>query len=151
MAENESSLIRFLTYKLSYDLANQIYKEYEARMKEVKWRLENTRRFASLQNNKRTIELLLAASIFHKRVISNLDSATKFFSKVTKNSEAETLGIGKFTMTGLERNRILGAVINFNKIIYDYNIPASFMDYYSTTEFLDKVKRLKNAETKNEN
>src|SRR4051812_45800378 len=116
MAVPQGSLIRFLTYRLPFELSNQIFNEYETRMKEIVWYLEHARRFAILKNEIKSIELLLAVSIFHKRVISNLDSAANFFDRVTKASEAETVKIGSYNMTGKGKNKILSVVINFNRI-----------------------------------
>jgi hypothetical protein len=149
MPVHEHALIRYLTYRLPYNIANQLFKEYEDRMKEIDWLLENSRQFIDLRENKSTIELLLAISIFHKRIISNLDSASKFYSLVTKNSEAESVRIGRYDLTGLERNKLLATILNFNQIMSEYNIPLSFTNYYATREFLTNVKRLKNAEAQN--
>ena len=84
MAENTNNLINILTYKLPYDLANQIFKEYQDRYREVLFFIENGNSFKNLKEDIRTVELLLALSIFHKRVISNLDAAVKFYGRVTK-------------------------------------------------------------------
>lgn len=149
MAVPEGALIRYLTYQLPYDVAKQLFNEYEARLKEIDWLLDHSNSFVEIRQNKKTIELLLAISIFHKRVLSNLDSASKFYSLVTRNSEAEAVRIGTYDLTRTERNRLLAAVLKFNEIISEFNISPTFMNYNTTREFLTNVKRMKNAETEN--
>lgn len=83
MSSKQSPLINILTARLPRQLAVQIYSEYEERMKEVIFILRNGERFTDLRDDVTTIELLLAMSIFHKRVISNLDAAVKFYRTVT--------------------------------------------------------------------
>lgn len=148
MANENHSIIGYFTKGLSGDIAVAVYQEYHARVEKINLML-NSEEYSSLVSNRNTIYLLLAASVFHKRVISNLDAAGKFFRKVVSNSEAETIKIGNYIMTGEERNRILAAVIEFNKLLERYNIPYWFFQYYSNEEFLNQVIRLKNAETQN--
>jgi hypothetical protein len=143
MPENTSNLINILTYKLPYDLANQIYKEYHDRHREVLFLIDNGNSFKNLKQDIRTVELLLALSIFHKRVISNLDAAVKFYGRVARNSEATVIKIGSYNFTLEEKNKLLGVVMNYNKIVARYGITDYLMDYYRTREFLEKVNSLK--------
>lgn len=143
MAKQQSPIINTLTYQLPFDLANQIYREYEDRMKEIAFTLENGIRFRHLRNDMVTIEALLAMSIFHKRVISNLDAAIKFHHRVTSQSQAEAIRMGSYLLNGDERNKILGVVMNFNQLMRRFNITQQFMDYYLTRDFLINVQQLK--------
>lgn len=136
-------IINILTAKLPRDLTIPIYNEYTERMKEVTFILEKGTRFRDLRNDIRTIELLLALTIFHKRVISCLDSAVKFYGRVTGRSNAHTISIGMYDLTQEERNKIWGAVISFNKLMNNYSIPIELMNYYLTRDFLANVQRLK--------
>jgi len=63
------------TYGLPFDLANQIYNEYQDRIREAKYIIDISEKYSPLANSLVTVELLLALSIFHKRVIANLDAA----------------------------------------------------------------------------
>ena len=113
----DTPIINILTYKLPYKLANQIYNEYQNRFREANYLIDNIKRYKELKNNKKTVELLLALSIFHKRVITNLDAAVKFYGTVTKYSTAQTIKIGSYDLTGKEKNNILAVVMNYNQLI----------------------------------
>jgi hypothetical protein len=115
--EKTSPIINILTYKLDFKLTNQIYKEYQTRLKEAKYKIENFRTYKILEKDMQTVELLLALSIFHKRVIANLEAATKFYSKINNLSGADTIKMGTYALNGLEKNKILGVIISYNKLM----------------------------------
>jgi len=100
----DAPIINILTYHLPHNLANQIYNEYQNRLREANLIIENIKSYKTLQNDKKTVELLLALSIFHKRIITNLDAAVKFYGTVTKYSTADTIKIGRYDLTGKEKN-----------------------------------------------
>ena len=75
----KSPLINILTYNLDFKLARQIFNEYESRLKDVKYLITQFKTYKVLEEDLKTVELLLALSIFHKRVIANLDAALKFY------------------------------------------------------------------------
>jgi hypothetical protein len=139
----ETPIINILTYSLPFELTNQIYNEFQSRFKEAKYLIENYERYKVLQNDTKTVELLLSLSIFHKRVISNLDAAVKFYGTVTSHSDAETIKMGSYDLTGDEKNKILAVVMSYNKLITKFSIPPSAMEYYETKEFLRNLISLK--------
>ena len=99
----ETPIINIFTYGLPYKLANQIYKEYDSRLREAIFIITESKRYASLKDSMQTVELLLALSIFDKRVISNLQAGVKFYSTVSSYSESETIQIGTYRLTGEEK------------------------------------------------
>lgn len=141
----ETTLIKVLTYRLPYDLSNQIYNEYQNRLKEAVYLIENYSGFQSLQKYTQTVESLLALSIFHKRVISNLDAAVKFYGTISSKSQANIISIGSYKLTGDEKNEILGVILGYNKLIERFSIPPSLMDYTETKEFLRNLINLKSS------
>lgn len=136
-------IINILTYQLPYNLANQIYNEYQTRIKEAKYLIDNYKTYKTLKNNSETIELLLSLSIFHRRVITNLDGAVKFYGTVTKNGKTDTLRIGSYDLTSEEKNKILAVVINYNRLLEKFSIPPLVMEYHETREFLKNIIGLK--------
>jgi hypothetical protein len=62
-------------------------------------------------SNSGTVEVLLALSIFHKRVIQNLDGAIKFQGTVHRTSGAEAIAIGSYDFNKLESNRVTAILI----------------------------------------
>lgn len=141
----ETPIINILTYKLPFELTNQIYNEFQSRFKEAQYLIENYKTYKVLESDKKTVELLLSLSIFHKRVISNFNAAVKFYGTVTSLSEAETIKMGSYDLTGDEKNKILAVVISYNKLIEKFSIPPSIMEYYETKEFLRNLISLKSV------
>jgi hypothetical protein len=139
----ETPIINILTYKLPYDLSNQIYNEFQNRYREATYLIANYKTYRNLESNLKTVELLLAMSIFHKRVIANLDGAVKFYGAVTSRSQANIIKMGSYDLTGVEKNKILAVVMSYNKIIERFSIPAYIMEYYETKELLKNLISLK--------
>lgn len=142
----ETPIINILTYHLPFELTNQIYNEFQSRFKEANFLIENYKTYSSLKVDNKTVELLLALSIFHKRVIANLDGAVKFYGTVTKSSDAEIIKIGSYDLTNEEKNKILAVVMSYNKLLEEYSIPTIVMEYYETREFLRKLIDLKSVQ-----
>ncbi|RXJ51220.1 hypothetical protein [Gelidibacter gilvus] len=142
MAE-KTPIINILTYNLPYKLARQIYNEYQSRLREANYIINEVNRYKDLQEHIQTVELLLALSIFHKRVIANLDGAVKFYGTVTNQSEAVAISIGSYDLTNDEKNKILGLLINYRNLLDNYGISDEFMEYYTTKDFLLRLKNLK--------
>lgn len=153
----DTPIINILTYQLPYTLANQIYNEFQSRVKEANFLIENNKTYKSLIDSSKTIELLLSLSIFHRRVITNLDGAVKFYGTVTKKGKTDTIRIGSYDLTLEEKNKILAVVINYNHLLEKFSIPPIVMEYHETREFLKKIVMLKselqngNKENREEN
>jgi len=134
--KTKSPIINILTAKLPYDLSNQIFNEYQSRIKEINYFIENYDYFHRIKEDIKTAEMILALSIFHKRVISNLDAAIKFYNTVNKKSGSEVIKMGSYDLTHIERNEMLAVTINYRKLIDRYSLPRNLFDYYDTKEFL---------------
>ena len=139
----DAPIINILTYQLPHNLANQIYNEFQSRVKETNYLIENYKTYKSLKDSSKTIELLLSLSIFHRRVITNLDGAVKFYGTVTKKGKTDTIRIGSYDLTLEEKNKILAVVINYNHLLEKFSIPPIVMEYHETREFLKKIIMLK--------
>lgn len=143
-------MINILTYQLPYKLTNQIYNEYQSRLKEATYLIENYKTYSLLRQYISTVELFLSLSIFHKRVITTLDGAVKFYGTVTKKRQTDTIQIGGYKMTGDEKNKILAVVLNYNQLLEKFSIPPVVMEYFETREFLRKLIVYK-SEIENDN
>jgi hypothetical protein len=141
--EKQTPFINILTYKLNYELARQIYNEYQSRLKEADYLIKNYQFYQSLKKSTKTVELLLALSIFHKRVIANLDAATKFYGIVNDKSNANSIKMGAYSLDVKEKNKILALTITYNVLMDKFSIPSSIMDYNETKDFLKKIINLK--------
>jgi len=136
-------IINIFTYGLPFKLANQMYKEFQDRVKEANFLVENSPRFKFLIDYNETLEILIALSIFHKRVISNLDGAVKFYGTVNSISKADTISMGSYDLTFEEKNKILALLINYRTLIKKFRISENDFDYTETKEFLSNIKRVK--------
>jgi hypothetical protein len=143
----ETPIINIFTYGLPYKLANQIYKEYDSRLREAIFIITESKRYASLKDSMQTVELLLALSIFDKRVISNLQAGVKFYSTVSSYSESETIQIGTYRLTGEEKNKLLGVIINYNNILKNYGLTEGLTNYSATKDFLLYLVNLRRDES----
>jgi hypothetical protein len=137
--------------RLPREISNPMYNEHYSRLKEIDFILNNRESYFALKADRQFIELLLALSIFYKRVLTNLDSATKFANTVFKNSEAEAIRIGKYDLTGRERDRIIAIIFNFNSILKKYEIPHELLVFTETRVFIRNIKKLKVRLNSNEN
>lgn len=139
----KTPIINILTYGLPFKLSNQIYNEFDSRWREALYMINEVPRYKELKNFEKTVELLLAISIFHKRVVSNLDGAVKFFGTVTKNSNADSISIGGYDLTFEEKNKLMGLLINYRNLLEKYGLSDAHMEYYRTKDFLIKLLNLK--------
>jgi hypothetical protein len=139
----ETPIINLLTYKLPFELTNQIYNEFQSRLTEATYLIDTYKTYKTLKENIKTVELILSLSIFHRRVITNLDGAVKFYGTVTKKGQTDTVRIGNYNLTGDEKNKILAVVMNYNSLLERFSIPPIVMEYYETRDFLKKLITLK--------
>lgn len=143
MATQMPKIIGIITSKLPYDLANQLYHEFESRNKEAVFLIENARYYKRLKKDIKTVEILLALSIFHKRVITNLDAAVKFHKTVTTRSSASVVSIGSYDLDENEKNKLLGMLINYKKLKDRFGIYDYIFEYHETREFLKELIKFK--------
>jgi hypothetical protein len=126
-------------------LTNQIYNEYQSRLKEARYLIETYKTYKPLQDDIETVELFLSLSIFHRRVITNFDGVLKFYATVSKTGQTETIRIGSYNLTGIEKNKILAVVLSYNKLLEKFSIQPAVMEYYETRAFLKKLIILKSV------
>lgn len=134
-------MIKKFCSRLPREIANPMYNEYKSRLIEINYILENRESYKHLLQYKKTIELILALSIFYKRVITNIDAGTKFAGTVFKNSPAVAIKIGTYNLTGTEKNRMIAIVMSYNSLLEKYNLTH---DMIATTETKDLIKKIKN-------
>lgn len=138
----ESPIINNLTAGLDGKLARQIYNEYQDRLRQIRFLVFERDSFSSLRDEMKTVEILLALSIFNKRVIANFDAAIKFQSTVAETGETSTVRMGRFDLDDAERRRLLSVVAAYRKLMDRFQIPAEVMIYDRTWEFLRRVRDL---------
>ena len=137
-------MIEKFTQNTPYQLSQQLVYEYNIRINEVNHFVSGKYDFyAPLKKDIETIELLLALTIFYKRVLTNFESATKFSGRVVFNSEADSIQLGTYLLDAKEIFRIKKTILLFNNLMEKYSIPPDLFNYSETKEFLRRVKNLK--------
>lgn len=145
-------MIEKFTANIPYRLSQQLLYEYNNRINDVNHFLSGKYDFYSpLRQDKETIELLLALSIFYKRVLTNFDSATKFSGRVVFNSDAESIQLGTYLLDKKEVLLIKRTIIKFNNLMKKYSIPDYLFEYTETKEFLRKIRNYKSELNENDN
>jgi hypothetical protein len=139
----EAPIINALTARLDGKLARQIYSEYQNRLREVTFLLSERDVFISLRREIRTIEILLALSIFNKRVIANFDAAVKFHITVSETGDSSTIRMGGFDLDDSERRKLSSVALSYRSLMKRFQIPEFVMTYETTWEFLQKIQDLK--------
>ena len=139
-------MIKLFTENLPYKLSEQLTIEYNRRLNDINYFVSGRYDYYSnLKKEIETIQLLLAISIFHKRVLSNFDSATKFTSRVVLRSDAKSVQLGTYDLSEKEIFKLNRTVFIFRKLMEKYSIPTSVFEYLETKEFLRKVKIYKDS------
>jgi hypothetical protein len=151
MAEKEYRIINIICHRLPYDLSNQVYNEFESRYKEVMWLVEHSNYYKRLRYNLKSVEILLALSIFYKRVISNLDAVVKFYGTVQSISQADTIAIGRYDLDSKEKNKLLGIVLHYRAIKQRFGLDDRIFEYYETKDFLKQIIKYRSSFAKKRN
>ncbi len=139
-------MIKLFTDNLPYKLSEQMTFEYNGRINDINYFLSGRYDYYTpLKKDIETIQLLLALSIFYKRVLSNFDSATKFTSRIIFKSEAESVQLGTYDLSAKEIFKLNKTVLTFKKLLEDYSIPIGLFEYLETKELLRKIKVYKDS------
>ena len=138
-------MITNFTKHLPYKVSQQIKIEYDIRLSEIKYLTSETiEQYHYLRADIKTIELLLALSIFYKRIICNFESANKFTSRVVSNNDANSIKLGSYDFNEREIFGLQRTIREFNNILLEYSINVNLFDYTDTIIFLRKIKSYKN-------
>ena len=143
-------MIQLFTENLPYKLSEQMTFEYNRRLSDINYFTSGRYDYyAHLKKDIETIQLLLALSIFYKRVLSNFDSATKFTSRVIFKSEAVSVQLGTYDLSAKEIFKLNKTVLTFKTLMEEYSIPLGLFEYLETKEFLRKIKVYKDGLDRN--
>ncbi|QLH47601.1 MAG: hypothetical protein HWD58_19500 [Bacteroidota bacterium] len=115
------------TENLPYKLGEQMTFEYNRRLSDINYFISGRYDYyAHLKKDIATIQLLLALSIFYKRVLSNFDSATKFTSRVVFKSEAVSVQLGTYDLSAKEIFKLNKTVLTFKTYGRIFNPVGTF-------------------------
>lgn len=118
--------------------------EYNRRISDVNYLVSGKFDFYTpLSQDIETIKVLLALSIFYKRILTNFDSADKFTGRIMNNSDAIGVKLGTYEMDLNEIRNLKRMILSFRRITQKYSIPIEIFEYIETKEFLRKIKSYK--------
>lgn len=128
---------------LPIKISRPMYNEYENRLKDINFLISNYEYYSILKEDSQAIKLILALSVFYKRVIANINGATVFAGTVFNNSDAKCVKIGTYELTPKERDRIIAITINYRNIVDKYRISHDIITSVETRELINRVRGLK--------
>jgi hypothetical protein len=142
--------IDLFTQYLPYDLGEKLTVEYQNRFSDIKYLTSGKfDYYTPLAKDLEVVSLLLAMSIFYKRVIANFTSATRFTDRVLSTSNATAIQLGTYRFGKAEMRSINIVFFRFKNLMDQYSINESLFDYEETKQFLKKVKTYKQSFSKN--
>jgi hypothetical protein len=151
MAEASHKIIGIICHGLPFDLSNQIYQEFDYRYKEALYSIENYKTYNRLKRDLRTVQSILALSIFHKRLVTNLDAAIKFRQTVMLSSSAQIVSIGKYNLDQSESRKIAGILMHYQALKLKFGIHNTLFEYTETRDLLKSIIKFKTSFGKGKN
>lgn len=133
-----SQVIKILTFKLNYDTANLIFNEYQDRLREMNYLLDNYKYYKNLIGKRKAIETLLALSIFYKRLIANFEGFLDFSNTLHRN-QVNQISIGNKKFDKKELTALYFIHKDFLEMMEKFNVSYSLFDYNETKEFLKNI------------
>lgn len=128
-------MIRLFTSKLPAKLSRDLYFEYNRLLPRVKEAI--IEKEVLIDDNERDfVFLLLAMSIFFKKVIMPLSGAESFSSQLSE-FRVETIQMSSFQFTNEDRANIDKIVKEFYGMINSFGIDRKLLDYSDSKTFLD--------------
>lgn len=118
-----------------------MYNEYQYREKELTYLITTyTKRYKWIEDVE-FIKLLLAMSIYYRRIIAQLDASINFTDRIFKLDDGKGVLIGTYELNKGEIENIKKAVNNFNAIMRRFYIHLYLFDYDDVKMFLFKIKK----------
>jgi hypothetical protein len=111
---------------LPYTLTQPMYREYEAKSRELsRWReRSSSARMRPYLNQLGVLEELIALGIYYRYVVAPLASSADFFGRLESSNEGVDLKVGGKRIDGEFRNRIDRGVNRFAAITRNFGLPA---------------------------
>ena len=138
-------MIKLFCKGLPYYLSNLLYSEYQIYLKEINFLVKTFSNKYSWLNDIdfEIIELILALSIFFRRIIAQLESVYSFRERVFPTDDKEaSIEIGSYSFNKEESQKIEKVINQFWNICERYGIQIYLFDFSDSETFLYKLKKL---------
>lgn len=133
-------MIKMFCKDLPFNLSQALYNEYNSRKYELNYIYNKSKtHYDKTIDNIDSIYLLLAVSIYYKRVIANLYSANAFYQNVKEISDVERIKIGSFIIDSEEASSLKKTVKSFQSLLLKFNIPLWVLEFSDINHFLRNV------------
>jgi hypothetical protein len=141
-------MIRQFCKGLPKFLSDQLFNEYEFRRRELEFIVEKYPAKYKWIEDIDSIKLLLATSIFYKRVIAQLEAAGKTYYDLI-GGQVSAISIGNYNLTENEAGKLVAITSDFYQLLTIFGLNIYLFDYFDTSGFLFKLKKhLENIEGK---
>ena len=134
-------MIKLFCKGLPWNLSQLLYAEYQNRLKEFRFLLENFPNKYRWIEDHEPVELILAMSIFYRRVIAQFDAAKDFTVSLLKRSECVGVSFGQFTLDENQADSLSKIVNGFSYLLYKFGLDEDLFDYDDVEGFLIQLKR----------
>lgn len=143
-------MIEIFTKHLPYKIGEQLKIEYNKRVSDVKNLTSGKYQpYTHMKEYLDTIYLLLAMSIFYRRVLANFDAANKFTRRILSKSNATSIVIGTTELAEKEILQLNSVVYRYKKMMENYGLSIDLFIYSDTLEFLKKIRGYKDFISEN--
>jgi hypothetical protein len=130
-------LIRLFSKDLPRELSKDIYFEYQ-RLSPLLTQAINRRRLDLSDDDRETIYLLLAMSVFYNKVVMPLAGASSFSDKLLERNIASIM-IGDYRITPEESAKMKSVVYEYHGLMKAFGLEKRIFDFKDTRTFLDNA------------
>ncbi|MDL2302797.1 hypothetical protein [Dysgonomonas sp. 520] len=137
-------MISIFTKHLPYKVGEQLKIEYDKRVSDIKnLTSDKYQTYTNMKEYLDVIYLLLAMSIFYRRILANFDAANKFTHRILSKSDATSIVLGTIELSEKEILQLNSVVYRYKKIMEKYTLSVDMFVYSNTLEFMRKVRGYK--------
>lgn len=134
-------MIKLFCKNLPSNISRQLYFEYKNLEKELIFLLSTYKKKYNWIKDIDTIKLLLAMSIYYKRVIAPLESVSDFYLNLNKLNDVDGIVLGNDELKRVAFIKIEDIVNKFFRILRIFGLSTKIFEYYNISIFLDKIKK----------
>jgi hypothetical protein len=133
-------MIRQFCKGLPKFLSDQLFIEYEYRRRELEFLVTTYPQRYRWIEEVDSVRLLLALSIYFRRVISQLEAAGKTYFDLV-GGDVTGVTIGQHKLSEQEAEELSNATSDFHRLLHHFGLYTALFDYYDTSGFLFKLKQ----------
>ncbi len=136
-------MIRIFCKGLPFELSRVLFTEYKSRKGEIDYQISHDRAFYERYiENIDTVYLILAMSIYYKRVVAQLDAISTFQNNLRDRWKIGIVRIGDTLLTSEDEMSLSAYSGDFHRIMNHFNLPIWLFDWSDSVHFLRNIVML---------